>query len=517
MKNEAKKKILVIIIALFTITLLYNCSKPNNETTSKKIILKTPEYAKINEDITILVDVIEPGIRLKSLTAISLDKVEVLAIPSTYPYKFIWRPTKPGKYTIEVNGYSLTTGEDITEKKSVIIYDTSAPTIEDIKLIPIKPYKGEDVLLQVKVGSKNPIVKLIVEGSISHEIEAQSGINFIPLGRFNDDKDYTISIVAKVPDNDDATTVTFKPIERDSAPPTIIINSELFYPAGQTTIPVEFSLQDNVYLKSYELYFDGQLKEKREINGTRFNWIYTVTEVKNGPHTINIVAYDINGNMSSSAKTIYIGGAGISFKIQLQPEKPEGGQDVLIIVVPMEELKDLNKIVYFVDGKKIAEYPNEVVNEVRLYTSWTAEEGEHQIVVYAEAGEGRRAGLSSTTLFVPDKTPPRLVKIKVNGEEISKDRMNYIIPGETKFEVEVEDPGKINVAENPRLLLREDDYSYYYRDLIMYPSEVSGNERKVTFSAQTVIAPGSYRLEIKGIKDKSNNELNIEGYMITAR
>ncbi|ODN30649.1 hypothetical protein [Fervidobacterium thailandense] len=508
----------VNFLFVLILIVLFGCAKSTQVPSTKLIRLKTVEYGRINEEISIIVETVEPGVKIKSVTVSSDGSVQKLSIPSSHPYIISWKPTKPGKYTVEVTGYSLITGQEYRETKTVFIYDTSGPIIEYMRLIPPRPYKNEDVLLQIKVGGRNPLVKLVVEGAVSKDLEIPSGVSYIPLGVFSEERDYTVSVAAKVPDSDDATTITFRPTQRDAEPPRILINTDLFYPQNMSTIPVEFRIEDNVGLKSYELYFDGALKEKRDINGKVFNWTYVVTDVQNGPHTVGVVAYDDSGNIFSSSKTFYVGAAGVAFKIQVQPESPEAGQTVLIVAVPMEQIGDvLSKIVYFVDGKKIAEYPNEEISEVRLYTPWVAEEGEHNITVYVEAGGGKRAGLANTTIFVPDRTPPKLVRIKVNGVEIQRDAVNYIIPGEVKFEVEVEDPGKISTSDRPRLLLREDEFSYYYRDLSMYVSEIMEAERRVIFTVQTTIAPGTYKLEVKGVKDKTGNTLNVEGYTIVAR
>jgi len=504
--------ILLILISLF------GCTKSTQPPSTKLIRLKTVEYGKINEEISIIVETTEPGVKIRRVTVLSDGEVQKLPIPSSNSSTIKWKPTKPGKYTLEVVGYSLITGQEYKETKTIFVYDTSGFGIEYMRLIPPRPYKDEDVLLQVKVNGRNPLVKLIMEGAISKDLEIPSGVSYIRLGTFNEEKDYTISVAAKVPDSDDATTITFRPTQRDAEPPTITINTDLFYPQNMSTIPVEFRLADNVALKSYELYFDGTLKEKMDINGKVFNWTYVVTDVQNGPHTVGIIAYDESGNIFSNSKTFYVGAAGVAFKVQVQPERPEAGQNVLIVAVPMEQLGDgLAKIAYFIDGKKIAEYPNNEVSEVRLYTPWVAEEGEHNVTVYVEAGGGKRAGLANTTVIVPDRTPPRLVKIKVNGVEIQRDTFNYIVPGEVKFEIEVEDPGKISTTDKPRLRLREDEFSYYYRDLTMYVSEVQEAGRRVIFNVQTTIAPGTYNLEITEIKDISGNKLDVKGYTIVAR
>lgn len=175
----------VILIILIT---LFGCTKSTQPPSTKLIRLKTVEYGKVNEEISIIVETAEPGVKIRSVTVLSDGEVQKLPIPSSNSSTITWKPTKPGKYTLEVVGYSLITGQEYKETKVIFVYDTSGPVIEYMRLIPPRPYKDEDVLLQVKVNGRNPLVRLIMEGAVSKDLEVPSGVSYIRLGTFNEEK-----------------------------------------------------------------------------------------------------------------------------------------------------------------------------------------------------------------------------------------------------------------------------------------------------------------------------------------
>jgi len=208
--------------------------------------------------------------------------------------------------------------------------------------------------------------------------------------------------------------------------------------------------------------------------------------------------------MSTFAKRIYVGGTALRFQVELSPAELIAGRTAVIAVIPQEKDVIYKRVVYLVDGKNVAEYPNATSSAVQLFTLWEIEEGDHYVTVYAESTDGR-AGIAETVISVRDFNGPRFVSLKANGVELSKSEANYVFPGLTVFELTVYDPGGINTSNKPRLLIREDEMSEFYRDLTMDVSDVSSDGRTVTFSVQTNLSLGYYYVSLMNVKDKSGN------------
>jgi len=210
--------------------------------------------------------------------------------------------------------------------------------------------------------------------------------------------------------------------------------------------------------------------------------------------------------MSTFAKRIYVGGTALRFQVELSPAELITGRTAVIAMIPQEKDVTFKKVVYLVDGRNVAEYPNATTTAVQLFTLWDIEEGDHYITVYAESNDGR-AGIAETVISVKDYNGPRFISLKANGEELSKSEANYVFPGLTVFELTVFDPGGINTSSKPILLIKEDNLDGFYRDLFMNVSDISSDGRTATFSVQTDLAMGYYYVTIMNVKDKSGNTM----------
>lgn len=494
-------------ILLFVVTFsLVSCSKSVSPS-GEKIKLVAPDVGKVNEPINIYVEPLEPGISKLVLTIDSTD-TKISQYIKNYPYRYIWYPKRPGIYNLVSQAFSLIDGSNISKEKRITIYDINPPTIEDVKIIPERPYEGDEVLLQVKIGSENPIVELSTQGvvlgsSVENVFNIKSGYNYLRLGKLNSTGNVELFLKTKAYDTQDATTLklTINPIDRVS--PEIVVFADTFYAPDQN-ITIRVTLRDNVELARYKLTFDDQIIVDRSINGRQYTEEVFIGPRQTGTHSINVVAYDKEGNIQTFAKRVYVGGTALRFKVELSPSELVAGRTAVIAMIPEEKDVSYKRVVYLVDGQKIAEYPNENINVPQLFTLWTIEEGEHYITIYAESNDGR-AGIAETNISVRDYNGPRFVSLYANEVELSKEASGRIIPGITTFKLTVYDPGGISLTTKPRLLIKEDEFSFYYRDIEMEVFEVSPDLRTVTFSAQTFMSVGYYYITVMNVADKSGN------------
>jgi len=360
-------------------------------------------------------------------------------------------------------------------------------------------------LLQLKIGSKNPKVDLAVSGALSQESTIKPGYAYLRLGSITNEGNVELFINTKTYYTSDATKLSFTVLPTDSEGPEIVVYADTFY-SEQSNISVRVALRDNVALSNYSLTFDGDLISSKAINGTSYTEEVMIAPKDLGTHAINIVAYDREGNMSTFAKRIYVGGTALRFQVELSPAELITGRTAVIAMIPQEKDVTFKKVVYLVDGRNVAEYPNATTTAVQLFTLWDIEEGDHYITVYAESNDGR-AGIAETVISVKDYNGPRFISLKANGEELSKSEANYVFPGLTVFELTVFDPGGINTSSKPILLIKEDNLDGFYRDLFMNVSDISSDGRTATFSVQTDLAMGYYYVTIMNVKDKSGNTM----------
>ncbi|HPZ18219.1 MAG: hypothetical protein WBJ29_02980 [Fervidobacterium sp.] len=493
--------VLIAIILCLSAIIIQSCSSPT-VTSSKKVDLRLNTITRIGEPISIVVEPTEPGISKIELSISSSD-TSVSRLLRSYPYRYDWIPDKPGEYDVETIGTSIIDGKQYKESSHVTVFDQLPPNIEDIKLIPERPYVGDEVLLQLKVGSKNPKVDLAVSGALSQDSTIKPGYTYLRLGSIGKEGNVELFINTKTYYTSDATKLSFTVLPMDSEGPEIVVYADTFY-SEQSNISVRVTLRDNVALAHYSLTFDGIPVVDKNINGTTYTEEVLIGPRDLGTHAINIIAYDREGNMSTFAKRIYVGGTALRFQVELSPAELIAGRTAVIAVIPQEKDVIYKRVVYLVDGKNVAEYPSATSAAVQLFTLWEIEEGDHYITVYAESSDGR-AGIAETVISVRDFNGPRFVSLKANGVELSKSEANYVFPGLTVFELTVFDPGGINTSSKPRLLIREDEMSEFYRDLAMDVSDVSSDGRTVTFSVQTSLSLGYYYVSLMNVKDKSGN------------
>ncbi len=502
-RNTKRHSMLILAFFLVFIAtfLVQSCASPKVGS-NKKIDLRLNMITKVGEPVSVTVEPTEPGISKIELSISSSD-TSISELLRSYPYRYNWIPDKPGEYTVETIGTSIVDGKQYKESSHVTVFDQLPPNIEDIKLIPEKPYVGDEVLLQLKIGSKNPKVDLAVSGALSQESTIKPGYAYLRLGSITNEGNVELFINTKTYYTSDATKLSFTVLPTDSEGPEIVVYADTFY-SEQSNISVRVALRDNVALSNYSLTFDGDLISSKAINGTSYTEEVMIAPKDLGTHAINIVAYDREGNMSTFAKRIYVGGTALRFQVELSPAELITGRTAVIAMIPQEKDVTFKKVVYLVDGRNVAEYPNATTTAVQLFTLWDIEEGDHYITVYAESNDGR-AGIAETVISVKDYNGPRFISLKANGEELSKSEANYVFPGLTVFELTVFDPGGINTSSKPRLLVREDEEDTFYRDLTMDVSNVSPDGRTVTFSVQTSLSLGYYYVSLMNVKDKSGN------------
>jgi membrane carboxypeptidase/penicillin-binding protein PbpC len=110
--------------------------------------------------------------------------------------------------------------------------------------------------------------------------------------------------------NDSSVDTDIVPITIDNAPPVITLNAgqpgQTFRFPGDTIIPLEAAVQDNLAIARIEFYHNGQLLGVDEEWPYGFDWDITRT----GTELFTAVAFDAVGNQASGEITVEIGRAG---------------------------------------------------------------------------------------------------------------------------------------------------------------------------------------------------------------
>ncbi|MEN3042031.1 MAG: hypothetical protein ABDH59_01810 [Fervidobacterium sp.] len=498
----------VFVLAVISIVAFQSCMKSAELNQPLKALdIKVSQVGKVGEIIDMMIETLEPGIP-KIFLSIESSDTKITELLKSYPYKFSWKPEKPGIYKVEAKGFSVVDGKTYVDQKQVIVYDSSPPYIEKISVIPNKLYEGDEVLLQLKIGSNNPKIDLTANGLLvdspsTTNTQVSPGYNFIRLGRVQKNGLIQLFVRTKAYDTQDSTTLILQVNRIDRVPPEITVSADTFY-SPESNITLRVTLKDNVELYKFRITFDGEAVVERNISGTIYTEEISIGKKDTGTHAINVVAYDKEGNMYTFAKRIYVGGAALRFKIELSPSELTTGRTAVIAMIPEEKDVKYSKITYLVDGKRIAEYPNENVKNPQLFTLWEVEEGEHYITIYAESEDGR-AGIAESTISVRDYNGPKFVSLYANSVELKLGQDNFVSPGLITFKLTVEDPGGISLTTKPRLLIKEDESEGFYRDLVMDVFEVSSDLRRVTFAVSTYVAVGYYYLSIMNVADRSGN------------
>ncbi|MGQ9855817.1 MAG: hypothetical protein ACUVQF_03710 [Fervidobacterium sp.] len=509
LKKARITRLVRFLLVILTIFLFTSCSTTTS-TDTDKFVVSYPNVSKVNQDVEIRVDPLEPGlsniwIRIENE---SFEKAKVL---TNYPYIDTWKPEKGGFYKVTVSGYSLTEGKWHTKEGTITVFDVIPPYIEDIRMIPEKPYVGDEVLLQLKLKSENPVVDLSLSGKapsstwLNYTTTSKPGYVYMRLPQLNASGDVELFVKSRAYDSEDATKLVFNVRQVDRAAPTINVFTKTFYPENGD-ISFTLKLYDNEELARYVVEFDGQKIIDESINGRTFEKAVLIGKKDLGTHTLNIVAYDKEGNMAHFAKTILVGSAALSFEVEISPSNPTAGSTAVIALVPQEKNVTYTKVVFFVDGKAIKTSTGSEGEPAITYALWDVEEGPHTITVYAESAD-RRAGIAETVVSVPDRNGPQFIALYANDRELKKDQANYVFPGLVTFKIKVYDPGGVSTSVLPRLLIKEDEFAGFYRDLQMGPDEISSDGKTVTFSVSTTMALGYYYVTVINVQDLSGNAM----------
>lgn len=509
LKSYFFRKILWLIFLSLIALILYSCSsKATTEELSKKVELLIPKACFVGDEIEISIEPREPGLSNFKLTISSDDYTESKKLTS-YPYKVSWTPKKPGIYNISVETFSITEGKYYTSQSSITVYDVVPPIIEEIRTIPQKPYVGDEVLLQVKVKSNNPIIEYTLDGKtptsewIRKTLFVHAGYIYTKLPAITVPGSVELFIKTNAYALQDATSITIEVNQIDKRPPTIKVYTDTFYPEN-SDVSFTLELYDNEELKSYKIEFDGEVLENTSINGKAFTKAILIGKKELGTHTLNIVAYDKEGNMSTYTKTIYVGSTALSFKVAISPSNPTAGATAVVVVVPSEKNLKFTKLIFFADGKPFATNLGTEEKPATGFALWDVEEGMHTISVYAES-PNNRAGIAETIVMTEDKTGPRFISLMANDVELSKSKDKRVFPGLVTFRLTVYDPGGVSTTSKPRLLIKEDEFEGFYRDLEMEAEEISSDGKTVTFSVTTYMSLGYYYLTVMNVCDLSGN------------
>ncbi len=499
-----------IFIIFILVVLLVSCvAKKIDDSNDQKISISIPSVAVIGTPININVEPKEPGVSNIRVSISNSNYSEWISL-KTYPYTKTWIPREPGVYTVKAEGYSVTEGKWYTASSTLTVYDLVPPYLKDIKLIPEVPYVGDEVLLQLKLDGKNPFVDINVNGILS---SSKSWFNtstktsdkyvYLRLPRITEPGKAELFLHSVAYKNEDSTKLIFDIRPRDLTPPNISVYADTFY-SENSNVSVKIELTDDINLKKYMVTFDGEILEEVNISGRRFVKEILIGKRDIGVHAINVVAYDAEGNMNTYAKRIYVGGTALSFNVQVSPSEPTANASAVIAMVPNEKNVIYTRIVFLVDGRSIADFKSNGDASAQSFAIWSVEEGTHFITIYAESKDGR-AGIAETWVSVKDYNGPRFVSLKANGIELKKTEGNYVFPGLVTFSLTVQDPGGVSLTALPRLLIKEDEFTTYYRDLQMEVEDVSPDGRIVTFSVTTSMALGQYYISVMNVQDKSGN------------
>jgi hypothetical protein len=502
---------LVFLLVVFIIILLSSCTSNQSTSNVPKLSIVYPEKTFANTNVTISVQPLEPGltnIRIKLKNADSQVYEEEIRVYK-YPYEIPWVFKKPGIYSLVVEGYSISENKWYTANGTITVYDVIPPIIEEVRILPERPYVGDEVMLQMKVKSQNPIVNYYIDGKtsdsrwINQTLVEKAGYVYKKLSPINSAGKVELFLKTAAYNMEDATKVTFEVNQVDRVKPVINVFTKTFYPEN-SDISFEVKFFDDQELSSYQIEFDGEVIEEGSIRGKTFEKAVRIGKRELGTHTLNINVRDKEGNPAYYSKRIYVGSAALSFDVEVSPANLTAGGTAVIALVSQETNVKYTKIVFFVDGKAIDTSITSEGKEAKRFTLWDVEEGSHIITIYAESDDNR-GGIAETIASVPDYNGPKFISLTANDVELKKDKPGYVFPGLVTFKIKVYDPGGVNTGVKPRLLIRENNFDYYYKDLLMEAEEISSDGKTVVFSVTTTMGLGYYYITVLNVQDLSGN------------
>ncbi|WP_448375225.1 hypothetical protein [Fervidobacterium sp.] len=508
LKIKALSSSILIVLSLL---ILFSCTSNQTSSDSRKFSIVYPQNTFVNSKVTMSIQPLEPGltnIRIKLKNFDSSVYEEAIRVPK-YPYEIEWFFQRPGIYSLIVEGYSITDNRWYTANGTITVYDVVPPLIEEVRILPERPYVGDEVMLQFKVKSQNPVVTYDLDGKTSestwirHTLTDRAGYVYKKLPPITMPGKVELFVKSAAYNMEDATKVTFEINQVDRVKPVINVFTKTFYPEN-SDISFEVKFFDDQELNSYQIEFNGEIIEEGSIRGKTFEKAVRIGKRELGTHTLNINVRDKEGNPAYYSKRIYVGSAALSFDVEVSPANLTAGGTAVIALVSQETNVKYTKIVFFVDGKAIDTSIASEGKEAKRFTLWDVEEGSHIITVYAESDDNR-GGIAETIASVPDYNGPKFISLTANDIELKKDKPGYVFPGLVTFKIKVYDPGGINTGVKPRLLIRENDFEGYYRDLLMDVEEISSDGKTVVFSVTTTMALGYYYITVINIQDLSGN------------
>jgi len=214
---------------VFIIILLSSCTSNQSTSNVPKFSIVYPEKPSQIRTLRSRSKPLEPGltnIRIKLKNADSQVYEEEIRVYK-YPYEIPWVFKKPGIYSLVVEGYSISENRWYTANGTITVYDVIPPIIEEVRILPERPYVGDEVMLQMKVKSQNPIVNYYIDGKtsdslwINQTLVEKAGYVYKKLSPINSAGKVELFLKTAAYNMEDATKVTFEVNQVDRVKPVI--------------------------------------------------------------------------------------------------------------------------------------------------------------------------------------------------------------------------------------------------------------------------------------------------------
>ena len=503
-------RIWIFVIVAFTVFLLFSCF-PVQGKGKLEMFIEAPSEVQRGDTTRVLVDA-SPRWEVQVVTLVVEDTV---FSTSVLPAQFQWTPSGVGEQILKVSARNYA-GDEFEATKLVYVLDPTPPSFS-ATVTPANLEVGDNAYLEIHVNedTKATCTLLVDYDGSTQTLSARSSETvYLNLGAMSAEGDHSVIVnVRNYSGLSYSKMVGWNVQKRDTSPPQVTISCEEFYSESQNVV-VELRITDDTGLDSYSVYVDGSEVESENIEGTSWYVPINLGIMSSGAHTVVVKAKDARGKQDIAGVVVYVGRVAVPFDIQFSPS-PEGLQsgDTVIINVVLQEginIDDVKRVIFFVDGRTIAEYPTPDSTAVQLFTAWKVRAGDRRVTVYLETKDGR-AGVRSRTLSIEDTNPPVIEKVIFKGVELSTENWYTVQAGYGVFTVVLYDDGALPSRNRLSVEVYEDGGSpRLYSTFELPQTSLSETRDQATYTATVHFTPGRYLIYIRNVKDVYGNTISDE-------
>jgi len=494
-----------LFIISAVILLLVSCQQRSDITISISVDPPTPTP---NSTATVtLMASFDVGI---TLSAISVDGKTVQS-SDVLPLKYLWNPTEAKDYIIE--GYVENIfGQKKSKQTIVTVLDKTAPTIDQIRVVPTFPEADSAIYLAINArDAESKLIKAVAKvGSESKQVQTIDNPIIVELPNLGEGE-YPLSITVSTSDYAKTATSTVLTVyPADRSPPTVEINFSKNSYSVQENVILNIIAQDDTELSSVLVECNGTATYERQFTKTKS--VELPVNLGNfglGLQAVVVTVKDVRGKTTVRGSYFAVGLGPADVKLKINNTNPSPGDLIQLAAETVET--HVKQITFYVD--------REIISQGTAFSCcWRAVSGRHTLAVLLETTDGR-TGVDCLQIDVQDNKPPRIDSFKVGTAQLKTDGFTSIQAGYYGVRITIRDDTAVKQGGTITVIVSSNEFPYInpIKTVVLVQESVSDDLKEASYVGATSFTQGRFYLLPSGIADVYENQLGNLQYLLEVR